>query len=161
MQQSLSGKQVLILVSSGVDENEMSILQRELLKTGAAFKTVATTSGLINSWNGKGWGIYFTVDSNINATLGSDFDMMVVPSGKLSVEKLASNEHTKRIISHFMTAGKPMSFMGDAASIVESMSDNADDIAFITSSDADADSSIANIIEYFSLNSAEEMKEAA
>lgn len=164
MSQSLQGKQVLILASSGVDENVMSVLQRDLLKAGATLKTVATTSGLINSWNGKGWGIYFTVDANVNATLGSDFDMLVVPSGKLAIEKLAADDHTKRIISHFVLAQKPMSFMGDASSIITDMVDNAEDIAQIIDVE-NVENSVASVIEYFSnseeAEEVEELKAAA
>ncbi len=163
MSQSLQGKQVLILASSGVDEGVMSMLQRDLLKAGATLKTVATTSGLINSWNGKGWGIYFTVDTNVNATLGSDFDMLVVPSGKLAVEKLASNEHTNRIISHFVLASKPMAFLGESSSLITSMVDNAEEIAHI-SDVANAEASVSTVVEYFASSEEiieEELKVAA
>lgn len=116
----LSGRKILILVSNGVDEAVMSAVQREMLKTGAAIKTVGTESGLVNSWNSQtnGWGLYFPVDQQIGQTLGADFDALIVPAGARSVQKLGSNPHAERIISSFITAGKPMVFMGDAVELL-------------------------------------------
>jgi len=116
----LSGRKVLVLVSNGVDEAVMSTVQRDMLKTGATVKTVGTESGLVNSWNSQsnGWGLYFPVDQQIGQTLGSDFDALVVPAGARSVQKLGSNPHAERIISSFITAGKPMVFMGDAVELL-------------------------------------------
>ncbi|HRI75462.1 MAG: DJ-1/PfpI family protein [Alphaproteobacteria bacterium] len=116
----LSGRKVLVLVSNGVDEAVMSTVQRDMLKTGATIKTVGTESGLVNSWNSQsnGWGLYFPVDQQIGQTLGSDFDALVVPAGARSVQKLGANPHAERIISSFITAGKPMAFMGDAVELL-------------------------------------------
>lgn len=114
----LNGLKVLILVSNGVDEAVMSAVQRDMLKTGASIKTVGTESGLVNSWNTNNWGLYFPVDQQIGTVLGADFDCLVVPSGARSVMKLANNPHAERIISSFVTAGKPMAFMGDAVELL-------------------------------------------
>ena len=118
MDQSLHGMKILILVSNGVDEGSMSNIQRELLKTGAAIKTVGIESGLVNSWNNNAWGLYFPVDQTMSTTLGSDFDCLVVPSGSRSVQKLASSAHSERIIASFVEAGKPMAFVGDAVELL-------------------------------------------
>lgn len=120
MEVQLSGRKVLVLVSNGVDEAVMSTVQRDLLKSGAAVKTVGTETGLVNSWNGEtnGWGLYFPVDQQIGQTLGSDFDVLIVPSGARSIQKLGANPHAARIISSFVTAGKPMVFMGDAVELL-------------------------------------------
>lgn len=115
---SLKNKKILVLVSNGVDETVMSVVQRELVKTGAAVKTVGTETGLVNSWNGNSWGLYFPVDQQIGQTLGADFDALVVPSGARSVVKLAANPHAERIISSFIAAEKPMAFIGDAVELL-------------------------------------------
>src|SRR6218665_3148003 len=116
----LSGRKVLVLVSNGVDEAVMSTVQREMLKTGAAIKTVGTESGLVNSWNSQsnGWGLYFPVDQQIGQTLGADYDALIVPAGARGVQKLGTNPHAERIIASFITAGKPIVFMGDAVELL-------------------------------------------
>ena len=118
MTQRLNGKKVLILVSSGVDETAMSMLQRELLHEGATIKTVGTEPGLVNSWNDKSWGLYFPVDIQISLALGSDFDLLIVPNGIRSIQKLSVNPHAERILSSFIVAQKPMCLMGDALELL-------------------------------------------
>jgi hypothetical protein len=51
-------------------------------------------------------------------TLGADFDCLIVPSGTRGVQKLAGSAHSERIISSFITAGKPMAFMGNAVELL-------------------------------------------
>lgn len=118
MDKQLNGKKVLILVANGVDEGVMSNVQREMLKTGAALKTVGIEPGLVNSWNVNTWGLYFPVDQQISMTLGSDFDCLIVPSGSRGIQKLGSNAHAERILSNFIEAGKPMVFIGDAVELL-------------------------------------------
>ena len=118
MTQRLSGKKVLILVSSGVDETAMSMLQREMIQEGAIIKTVGTEPGLVNSWNDKDWGLYFPVDIQISLALGSDFDLLIVPNGARSIQKLSVNPHAERILSSFIVAQKPMCLMGDAVELL-------------------------------------------
>jgi protease I len=116
----LPGRKVLVLVSNGVDEAVMSTVQRDMLKIGAIVKTVGTESGLVNSWNvlSNGWGLYFPVDQQIGQTLGADYDALVVPAGARSIQKLGTNPHAERIIASFLTAGKPIVFMGDAVELL-------------------------------------------
>lgn len=122
MSVSLQNKKILILVANGVDEAVMSTVQRELLKTGATLKTVGIEPGLVNSWNNNTWGLYFPVDQQLNVTLGSDFDCLVVPSGSRGIQKLGTNAHSERIIASFIEAGKPMAFMGDAVELLAKVS---------------------------------------
>jgi len=119
MNQSVSGKKVLVLVASGVDESVMVTIQRDLGKAGAQVKAIGAEAGLVNSWNGNGFGLYFPIDVPINQALGADYDVLVVPSGSRSVQKLANTPHSERIISSFVAAQKPMCFIGDAAVLLE------------------------------------------
>jgi protease I len=118
MAQELNGKKILVLVSNGVDETVMSNVQRDMIKSGALIKTVGTESGLVNSWKNNTWGLYFPVDMPISQVLGVDYDMLIVPSGSRSVQKLANNPHAERIISSFIASQKPMCFMGDAVELL-------------------------------------------
>ncbi len=118
MAQLLTGKKVLILVSSGVEEAAMSTIQRELLKEGAVIKTVGTEPGLVNSWNNNAWGLYFPVDIQINQALGADFDLLVIPGGSRSIAKLAANPHAERIVGSFVAARKPACVMDEAVQLL-------------------------------------------
>lgn len=127
MSQSLTGKKIMILTASGVEESELVAIQRELVKTGAVVQTVATEQGLVNCWNKISWGLYFPVDAHISTTLAADYDALVVPGGKRSITKLAGNPHSERIMSGFMAAKKPVVMMGDAVELLAAVK-LADDI---------------------------------
>jgi len=108
MDNTLTGKTIAILVSNGFEEAEMTEPQRALLKTGATLRTISTETGLVNGWHGKSWGHYFPVDKQLGEALGADFDMLLLPGGERSVAKLQQSAHTRRIVGHFLDAGKPI-----------------------------------------------------
>jgi protease I len=119
MEKPLLNKNILVMVANGVDEGSLSTVQRELLKAGATVKIAGMESGLVNSWNGATWGMFFPVDQQVGVTLGSDFDALVVPAGIRGVQKLSTSAHAERILSSFLTADKPVALMGDAVAILE------------------------------------------
>ena len=108
----LAGKTIAILIANGFDENQMTEIQRALIKVRATIKTIAPEQGVVNGWQGAGWGHYFPVDGQIGETLGSDFDMLVIPGGERATAKLKGNLHTRRIVNHFIDAEKPVAAIG-------------------------------------------------
>jgi len=108
MEKVLVGFTVAIIMASGFEETEMTEAQRALLKAGATVKTISPDQGLANGWHGKGWGHFFPIDLQIGDVLGADYDALVLPGGERSVGKLSLNPHTKRIVGHFLDAGKPI-----------------------------------------------------
>jgi protease I len=112
MSSQLTGKTIAILVANGFDENQMTEIQRSLIKVKANIKTIAPEQGVVNGWQGTGWGHYFPINGQISETLGSDYDMLVLPGGERAMAKLKDNLHTRRIINHFIEAGKPVAAIG-------------------------------------------------
>ncbi|MEI8393155.1 MAG: DJ-1/PfpI family protein [Rhodospirillaceae bacterium] len=108
MDKVLMGCSVAIMLASGFEETELTEPQRVLLKAGATLKTLSPDQGLANGWHGKGWGHFFPIDLQISEALGADFDMLMLPGGERSITKLVRNPHTKRIVGHFLDAGKPI-----------------------------------------------------
>ena len=108
----LADRNVAILAANGFDETQLTEIQRALIKVNATIKTIAPEQGVVNGWQGEGWGHYFPVDGNIGDTLGSDFDILVIPGGEHGITKLKTNPHTRRIINHFVDAGKPVAAIG-------------------------------------------------
>lgn len=109
---SSASPSVLILVANGIDEVQLTEMQRALTKAGYKLSTVAPEQGLVNSWHDNAWGHYFPVDRGIGEALGSDFDALVLPGGSRSALKLKQNLHTRRIINHFVDANKPIAAIG-------------------------------------------------
>ena len=112
MSLTLAGKKIAILIANGFDENQMTEIQRALVKLQATSKTIAPENGVVNGWQGAGWGHYFPVDAFIGEALGSDYDALVIPGGERGVTKLKSNPHARRIIGHFLDAEKPVAAIG-------------------------------------------------
>lgn len=113
-----AGQSVLILVANGVDEVQLTEVQRALTKAGVKYCTVAPEQGLVNSWHGAAWGHYFPVDRSIGEALGSDFDILVLPGGERAINKLKINLHTRRIVNHFFDAGKTVAAIGEGVGLL-------------------------------------------
>ena len=96
----------------------MTAIQRALTQVKQGFQVVAPEQGLVNGWQDGAWGHYFTVDVTINTALGSDYDVLVIVGGERSVAKLKQNPHTRRIINHFLEAGKPVSAIGEGVALL-------------------------------------------
>ncbi len=114
----LAGKSIAILAANGFDENQMTEIQRALTTAKAKFKTVAPENGVVNGWQKDHWGHYFPVDAPLGEALGSDYDMLVIPGGERGIAKLKTNLHTRRIINHFLEAGKPIAAIGAGVALL-------------------------------------------
>lgn len=114
----LAQYRVALLVANGFMESEMTVVQRLFAGAGASVRTVSPENGLVNSWQGDNWGYNFAIDVPLNRALASDFDVVVVPSGSRSADKLKLTEHTKRFIGGFVAANKPAFMVGDSAQLL-------------------------------------------
>ncbi len=115
---ALLGNKIAILAANGFDEGDMIATQRALVAAGATMRVVSSDNGLVNGWDGKGWGHNFPVDAQLNTALGVDYDGLVIVGGQRSYDKLKMTAHTKRFIGSFMMAQKPVVAMGDSADVM-------------------------------------------
>ncbi len=118
MSKSMLGVKVAVLAANGVNQEELTAVQKALAAQGAALRLISTDQGLVNGWDGSGWGHNFAVDAQLNTALGVDYDCLIIPGGQRSLDKLKLTAHTKRFIGSFMAAGKPVAVMGDALQIM-------------------------------------------
>lgn len=118
MSHLLSGKKAALLVANGFDEAHMTQSQRALLQAGAKVCIVSTEQGLVNSWNGTGWGHHFAVESHVGQTLAADFQLLVVPGGERSINRLMTNPHTRRILTSFADAKKPIAVFNEGIKLM-------------------------------------------
>lgn len=109
---------IAILVANGSDENHITAIQRQLTKAQSVFKIIAPEQGLVNGWQDNGWGHYFTVDAQISTAMGSDYEVLLIVGGERGVTKLKDNPHARRIVNHFMEAGKPIAAIGAGVSLL-------------------------------------------
>jgi len=118
MSTPLADSSIAILIANGFKEDQITAVQRTLTKGKIPYKVLAPEQGLVNGWQNKSWGHYFTVDAQISAAMGSDYDVLVIIGGSRGVEKLKTNPHTRRIVNHFLEAGKPIAALGEAAELL-------------------------------------------
>lgn len=118
MSKTMIGVKVAVLAANGFDEKDLSAVQRALAEAGASMRIVSTDQGLVNGWDGQGWGHNYAVDTQLNTALGVDYDALIIPGGQRSLDKLKMTAHTRRFIGSFMGAMKPVAVMGDALDIV-------------------------------------------
>lgn len=121
MNKPLADKVIAVLVASGFEETHFTSLQQRLAQLGARFSIVSNGQGLVNGWNGNGWGLYFPIDKSLSEAMAADYDAVIVPGGARSIRKLSETAHTKRVLKHFIEAGKPTVIMGDAAALLATM----------------------------------------
>ena len=118
MHKSLAGQSVAILLANGFNEIEMTTFLRAMLEAGAIPKIISTESSLAHGWQDKTWGHYHPVDKSLSDALAADYDMLFVPGGYRSHDKLKSTAHTRRFINGFMMAYKPVLALGDAVKLM-------------------------------------------
>ena len=118
MTTQLASPSIAILVANGFEENHITAVQRTLTKDGFSYKIIAPEQGLVNGWQDNAWGHYFTVDEMISTAMGSDYDMLVLIGGERATSKLKANLHTRRIVNHFLEAGKPVAAIGTGVELL-------------------------------------------
>ncbi len=121
MQKPLAGMTVAILVANGFNEIEMTTFQRAVLEAGGKPQLVSVENSLVNGWRGSNWGLNHPVDKHLSDALAADYDILVVPGGERSHDKLKNTAHSKRFIGGFMAAYKPVMAIGDSVSLMASL----------------------------------------
>lgn len=114
----LAGRVIAVMLANGFDEIEFTEPQKKLIEAGATTKVVSRANGLVNGWYEGSWGHFFPVDVDLAETLAVDFDGLVVPGGIRSVEKMAEDAHSKRVLKAFLRASMPVAVIGDAGKLL-------------------------------------------
>jgi protease I len=118
MNKPLLGEKIAVLIANGFCEHDLTEAQKSLQKIGANVRIVSMDQGLVNSWNGQGWGLHYAADQSLNTALAADFSILVIPGGQRSIEKLKLTAHTKRFIGGFMSARKPVVAFDEAVDLL-------------------------------------------
>ena len=114
MQKALINHKVAILISNGFEQKSMIEAQKLLQDMGANVRVVSPEHGIVTGRDNQNWGHNFAVDQALNTALGADYDVLVIPGGRKSHDKLALTAHSRRFISSFMDAEKPVILIDDA-----------------------------------------------
>lgn len=115
---TLAGMKIAVLMANGFDETMFLAAQKQVQELGATMRIISTNQGLVNGWNGSGWGHNYAVDAPLNTALGVDYSALIIVGGERSMDKLKMTAHTRRFIGSFMASQKPVIAMGDAVMLM-------------------------------------------
>ncbi len=118
MQKPLAGMNAAILVANGFNELEMTSFQRAILEAGGSPHIISVENSLVNGWRDTSWGLNHPVGKHLSDALAADYDLLVIPGGARSHEKLKTTAHTRRFVGGFMAAYKPVLAMGDSVRLM-------------------------------------------
>lgn len=161
MHKPLLGQRIAVLVANGFNETDMTQAQRALQDSGADIRIVSMDQGLVNSWRDGSWGLNFVADAFLNKALAVDFDMLIVPGGQRSMDKLKQTAHTRRFVGGFVNAGKPVVAFDEANDLLVDL-ECMDGRIMQVSTNADTDmSQVMADMCAFLMDDATPMQEAA
>jgi protease I len=118
MKKPLLGEKIAVLVANGFSEKDLTFTQKNLVNAGGVLRIVGMDHGLVNSWNDQGWGLNFATDQVLSEALAADFDMLIVPGGQRSIDKLKLTAHTRRFVGGFVGMNKPVAFFEEAVDLL-------------------------------------------
>lgn len=102
------------LVENGFCERELEQAWDALNKIGIHCRIVTLSNNLVRSWNElkdrtqSNWGKDYAPDSMLENTLPTDYDVLVLPGGRRSVDKLSIDPHVHTFLKSFFQARKPV-----------------------------------------------------
>ncbi|MDH5722115.1 MAG: DJ-1/PfpI family protein [Alphaproteobacteria bacterium] len=102
------------LVENGFCEREYIEMQDMFSKMNISSRIISSDAELLTAWNkldmpsDSHWGLKYAVDYHIGDAPGYNFDILVIPGGRRSAEKLRLDPSVKSFVSGFLDSGKPV-----------------------------------------------------
>lgn len=111
-------KKAAILVENGFSEADYQDAALALEKEGWFIRIISPAGQFVRSWIGDGWGQTYAVCANVQEINGANHDLLVIPGGRLSVEKLKICSDTAQALARFVAARRPVIVYNRAAEIL-------------------------------------------
>lgn len=108
MTDTLSGKNVAILVTDGFEQVELEGPRRALDKAGAITRIVSPQPETVRAWDEDDFGEDFDVDVRMEEANPDAFDALLLPGGVMNPDKLRMNPEAVAFVRGFFVAGKPV-----------------------------------------------------
>jgi protease I len=107
--QSLKGRKVAILATTGFEQSELQKPKQLLEEAGAATVVIAPgDKASIKGWNHTDWGQEVRVDLPLSKAHAGDYDALVLPGGVINPDKLRLHEEAIEFIRDFGDTGRPL-----------------------------------------------------
>jgi len=104
--ENLKKTHVAILATNGFEESELFEPKETLEKAGVDVHVISPESGKIKGWNHGNWSKEVEVNKTINEASVDDYDMLILPGGVLSPDKLRRDEKVIQFVGSFFEKEK-------------------------------------------------------
>jgi len=106
---SLKGRKVAILATSGFEQSELQKPKQLLEEAGATTVVIAPDDAKsIKGWRHTDWGDDVKVDLPLSKARATDYDALVLPGGVINPDKLRLHEEAIEFIRDFGDTGRPL-----------------------------------------------------
>jgi len=106
--ETLNGLKVVILVTDGFEQVEMTEPRKALDEAGAETQLVSPKNGQVKAWNFTDWGDTFPVDMPLDSARPEDFDALLLPGGVINPDTLRTLPEAVAFAKAFLDARKPV-----------------------------------------------------
>lgn len=110
----IEGKRIAILVASGSDQAETTIMREVLSDSGSEPVLVSVKKHEVRGWKNTEWGDTFPVDVAVLEAQAADYDGLIVPGGVIAADTLRADGHAIAFARGFLAQGKAMAALGHA-----------------------------------------------
>jgi protease I len=104
----LSGKNIAMIATDGVEQVELTGPRDALKGEGATVTVIAPKSGQIQGMNHDEKGDKIQVDATLDSVRPDQFDALILPGGVANPDKLRVNKDAMAFIKAFTQSGKPV-----------------------------------------------------
>jgi protease I len=118
MATGVTGRAIAFLAAEGVDQHELAEPWDALSGAGADVRLVSLEGGEIGSTAPDDVAARFAVDRVLSNVRAGQYDALVLPGGKASVERLRSDPAVAAFVKAFVDADKPVAAIDDAVGLL-------------------------------------------
>lgn len=105
---------VAVVVASGFEQSELTVLCRTLAEAGHAVRIVSPKKHAVRAWDNTRWNGDIPVDVAAVDAQPADYDAVVIPGGLIGADTLRADEQVIRLVRDTAAAGKPVAALGHA-----------------------------------------------
>lgn len=120
MSNEINGKRIAFLVApTGVDHEELITLWDAVKDAGGKPVLISSSGGsIVTLQPGETSGQIFLVDGLVDEQNVDHFSGLVVPGGTEHIQRLHGNSAAARLVTEFVTAGKPVAAISEGPGIL-------------------------------------------
>ena len=104
----LTGKNVAILMTDGVEDSEFRIPYGKLIEAGATVHVISPSGKDVKTWKDHQWGDPVKIDKKLSDVKPVDYHALVLPGGVMNPDALRIDKDAVAFARHFMEESKPV-----------------------------------------------------